>query len=150
MSMKASSKLRDHLALEFISVGAEGVRMQLRLEDLHLNQAGTLHGGVVTTMIDIACAIAVRAHHDDAPYGTVEPMPEAELPIATLTLNTSFLATARSGTVSVRAYRRGGGRRIHFVSAEVMDQDGNCIATGDGSYTLKPKVRKLDPRLSTT
>lgn len=118
--------------------------MQLLLNHRHLNQAGTLHGGVVTTMIDIACSIAVRACQDESPTGSAEPEPDADRPVATLTLNTCFLATTRRGVVTVHAQRRGGGKRIHFAAAQVKDQNGKLLATGEGSYTLKPRARQAD------
>ena len=144
MTMKMSTPLRDYLALRFVAVEPEGVRMRLELRDQHLNQAGTLHGGVVTTMIDIACAIAVRAYVDGTQPGPCEPEPEAGRPVVTLMLNTSFLETARRGMVTVTAQRRGGGARIHFATAQVTDDAGRLLASGDGSYTLRPRARHAD------
>lgn len=137
--------LRSFLGLRFVAVDTEGVRMEMALQPQHLNQGGTLHGGVVTTMIDIACAIAVRAHADGTPPGAHEPVAEPQRPVVTLTLATAFMGTARSGSVTVLAQRRGGGARVHFAAARVLDADGRLLATGDGSYTVRPRMRTAAP-----
>ena len=139
--MSAVTPLRDFLGLRFVAVETGGIRMRLEMTALHLNQGGTLHGGVVTSMIDIACAVAVRAHADGAPPGPQEPHADGTQPIITLTLNTAFLGTTANGTVTVVARQRGGGKRIRFVAAEVFDAHDRLIATGDGSYTLRPRAQ---------
>lgn len=136
----ADTGLRAFLGLRFVAVEREGIRMRLEMRPHHLNQGGTLHGGVLTSMIDIACAVAVRARVDGAPPGPQEPAPQASQPIVTLTLNTAFLGSVASGPVTVFARQRGGGQRIRFVAAEVFDAHDRLIATGDGSYTLRSRV----------
>lgn len=140
MSGAAQTPLRDFLGLRFVAVERDGIRMRLDMTEQHLNQGGTLHGGVLTSMIDIACAVAVRARVDGVPPGPDEPAPNAAQPIVTLTLNTAFLGSVAGGTVTVVARQRGGGQRIRFVAAEVFDAQDRLIATGDGSYTLRARV----------
>ena len=132
---------RSFLGLRFVSLDADGVRMDMALQARHLNQGGTLHGGVVTTMIDIACAIAVRAYADGTPPGPHEPVAQPQRPVVTLTLATAFMGTANTGVVTVLAQRRGGGARVHFAGARVLDAAGRLLATGEGSYTLRPRMR---------
>ncbi|MDO9434670.1 PaaI family thioesterase [Hydrogenophaga sp.] len=140
MSAGTATPLRDFIGLRFVAVERDGIRMRLDMGAQHLNQGGTLHGGVLTSMIDIACAVAVRAHANGAAPGPQEPPPDATQPIITLTLNTAFLGATASGPVTVVARQRGGGKRIRFVAAEVFDAHDKLIATGDGSYTLRSRA----------
>lgn len=141
MSEVVGSPLRDFIGLQFVAVERDGIRMRLDMAPHHLNQGGTLHGGVVTSMIDIACAVAVRAHADKVPPGPLEPRVDATQPvIITINLNTAFLGSVSSGSVTVVARHRGGGKRIRFAAAEVLDAQNKLIATGDGSYTLRPRA----------
>jgi uncharacterized protein (TIGR00369 family) len=141
MSTAAGSPLREFLGLHFVAVENDGIRMRLELAPHHLNQGGTLHGGVVTSMIDIACAVAVRAYVDGASPGQHEPRADATQPvIITINLNTTFLGSVSSGAVTVVARHRGGGKRIRFAAAEVFDTHDKLIATGDGSYTLRQRA----------
>lgn len=129
--------LHAHLGIRFEAVEALGtIRMALEVSAFHLNQAGTLHGGVITSMMDIACAVAIRARVDDVPPGPQEPV-AAGSAIVTLTLNTCFVASVRAGTITVVARCRGGGRRIHFAQAELCDAEGRLLATAEGSYTMR-------------
>lgn len=137
MIMASSHALRDFLDLRFIAVESEGIRMSLDVREHHLNQAGTLHGGVLMSMIDIACAMAVRAYVERALPGPQEPVADPEQPIITIMLNTAFLGSVSGGAVTIFAHRRGGGKRILFAAATVMDSEGKLIATGDGSYALR-------------
>lgn len=136
----ADTGMRAFLDLRFVAVERDGIRMRLEVQPRHLNQGGTLHGGVLTAMIDIACAVAVRARVDGAPPGPHEPRPQSAQAIVTLTLNTAFLGSVASGSVTVVARQRGGGQRIRFVAAEVVDAQDRLIATGDGSYTLRSRA----------
>lgn len=136
----ANTGMRAFLGLRFVAVERDGIRMQLEMQPHHLNQGGTLHGGVLTSMIDIACAVAVRARVEGVPPGPQEPQPKASQPIVTLTLSTAFLGSVTSGLVTVVARQRGGGQRIRFVAAEVFDAQDRLIATGDGSYTLRSRA----------
>lgn len=145
LTLPQATGVRSFLGLRFVAVDTEGVRMEMALQPRHLNQGGTMHGGVVTTMIDIACAIAVRAHADGTRPGAHEPAAQPHRPVVTMTLTTAFMGTATAGVVTVLAQRRGGGTRVHFAAARVLDADGRLLATGDGSYTVLPRMRNAAP-----
>lgn len=135
-----STSLREYLGIRFVGVASDGVRLCVDLDERHLNQAGGLHGGVVTTMFDIACAIALRAHVDGSPIGPHEPTADPLRPLITLTLNTSFLHSAGQGRLTVVARHRGGGKRILFAHAEMHDEAGRLLATAEGNFALHTRA----------
>lgn len=94
----------------------------------HSNRGGYLHGGVLTTIIDAACGLA-------GCYCTVEGNYRGAV---TLTLNTSFLRAGQAGkTVRAVARVRGGGRSIYTAAADVLDDAGHLLATGQGTFRYR-------------
>ncbi len=135
-----STRLREYLGIQFVGVEPGAVRLTVDLDERHLNQAGGLHGGVVTTMCDIAGAIALRAHVDGAPVGPKEPQADPQRPLITLTLNTSFLNSSAQGRLVAIGRYRGGGKRILFAHVELFDDQGVLLATAEGNYALRTRT----------
>jgi uncharacterized protein (TIGR00369 family) len=93
----------------------------------HLNRAGALHGGVISTLIDAAGGYA----------GTYCAEPGHVRRCVTVSLTTQYLAQTKSGVLTARARVRGGGKRLFMVSAEVHDEAGTLLATGEGIYRYR-------------
>ena len=91
--------------------------------DEHLNPAGTLHGGVVATLVDTAMGQAVRSAtgEDDIP--------------ATSQLTVTYLRPGKPGTLEVTASVRTRGEHLTVVEAEV-EQDGRALAHALATFAL--------------
>ena len=98
--------------------------VQLSIGQQHLNSHGSLHGGVMTTMIDFAGGLA----------GLYSSSSENLRKAVTLSLTTSFLAPASSGVVQAIGQKRSGGRRIFVSTIEVIGEAGKLIALGEATY----------------
>ena len=98
--------------------------LQLELRPQLLNRSDILHGGVTVTLLDVACGLA-------GCYCNVEGNVRRAV---TLSLNTQFMATTNKGLLTARARRRSGGFKIFFADAELLDEDGNLLATAQGTY----------------
>src|SRR3954462_3935770 len=101
--------------------GAATLGFEVREE--HLNPAGTLHGGVVATLVDTAMGQAVRTTTG-----------EDEVP-ATSQLTVTYLRPGTPGRVSVRAAVRTRGEHLTVCEAEV-EQDGRAIAHAVATFAL--------------
>jgi uncharacterized protein (TIGR00369 family) len=99
-------------------------RLELTIDGRHLNRSGLVHGGILATMLDVA--LGYTGIYSDEPGRTRRAV--------TLTLTTSFLGQARSGTIACLARRRGGGKTVFMASGEVLDEAGNLIAMGEGTF----------------
>lgn len=99
----------------------------LDLDSRHVNRSGVMHGGVMTTIMDIAGGYA-------GCYGGESG--EARRAV-TLSLTTSFLGQAQTGKVRAIGTVRGGGQRIFASSIEVLDADGNVLAIGEGTFRYR-------------
>ena len=91
--------------------------------DEHLNPAGTVHGGVLATLVDTAMGQAVRsaAGDDDVP--------------ATSQLTVTYLRPGRPGVLEVSASVRTRGEHLTVVEAEV-EQDGSPVAHALATFAL--------------
>jgi uncharacterized protein (TIGR00369 family) len=112
----------------WIGVKSEGsadgsAELQLDAQDNHLNPAGTVHGGVLATLVDTAMGLAVRSSTD-----------EGEIP-ATSQLTITYLRPARAGLLSVRAEVRKQGEHLLVCDADV-EQDGRPIAHAIATFAL--------------
>lgn len=101
--------------------------LTLDLDARHTNRAGVPHGGVFMTLIDTACGFAA----------TWCPVEGRVRRVVTLSLTTSFTGQVRHGTVRAVAKVKGGGTKVVFCSAEVLDGDGRLVAMGEGTFRYR-------------
>ena len=94
----------------------------LTADDRHLNAGGTLHGGAIATLIDVAMGAAVFAGGS-----------EDERPV-TIEIKVNYLEAGQPGEVHAVATVRRRGSRFTVLEAEVV-QDDRVLAFGTGSFT---------------
>ncbi|WP_369253294.1 PaaI family thioesterase [Geodermatophilus amargosae] len=93
------------------------------VRDEHLNPAGTLHGGVVATLVDTVMGQAVRTTTGDG-----------EVP-ATSQLTVTYLRPGRPGRLEVRGRVRTRGEHLTICEADV-EQDGKGIAHAVATFAI--------------
>lgn len=107
--------------------------VELAIQPIHLNRAGVIHGGVLTTLLDTAMGFS--ATHCTVP-GRVRRC-------VTLSLTASFLGQTTQGTLVARAFLRGGGRKIVGCRGEVVSKEtGALLATGEGMFKYRTGSEK--------
>lgn len=92
----------------------------------HLNVGGSVHGGVVATLVDVAVAVACHSLDAERPGRAT----------ATTELNVTFLLPATRGPLSCRARIRRRGRSLAVGEAEVTDPSGRLLAVGRATYLV--------------
>jgi len=128
---ESEHKIADSLAGFRRLIGLEAkelhdgyARMELTIGPEHLNSGGSVHGGILATMIDHAGGIA----------GCFCAETGSSRKAVTISLTTSFLAGAKHGTVTAIGRKRPGGRRIFVSTTEVTDESGRLLAVGEATY----------------
>jgi uncharacterized protein (TIGR00369 family) len=100
-------------------------RAELRFtaSETHLNPAGTVHGGLLATLVDTAMGLAARSRiaDDDVP--------------ATSQLTIAYLAPAHPGELRVRAEVRTAGDHLLLCEADI-DQDKATIVHAVATFAL--------------
>ncbi|BES69391.1 hypothetical protein RE428_04090 [Marinobacter nanhaiticus D15-8W] len=99
----------------------------VELQSHHLNLAGVIHGGVLTSLLDIALAQA----------GTYCPYPGRIRKAITLSLTTTFTGQCSGGVITVTGHKRAGGTRIFNSSGEIRDEKGQVLAIGEGTFRIR-------------
>jgi len=95
--------------------------LELDVEPRHLNRGGTVHGGVLATLIDVTGALA----------GLYTGVPGELRKAVTLSLNISYTGQIASGTLRACGRVQSAGRSVFFSRTEVFDAQGHPIAHGD-------------------
>ena len=104
-------------------------RCMLDADERHLNRHGVLHGGIAATLLDNASGATASL--------TVDPA--GRTPFLTISLNTQFLAPARTGRLTAIAEVTGGGRSLLFIAARLEHEDGTLVATSTGVFKRVPE-----------
>ncbi len=113
----------DHLGIRLTEWEPGRAVFELVVEPRHLNFAGSVHGGVIATLLDVACG-----------YSGLRSLPDETAGLATVMLTTSYHAGSGPGTLTATGQVTGGGRSIFFASAEVRGADGALLASGQGAF----------------
>jgi len=98
-------------------------RLEFEATDEHLNPAGTVHGGVLATLVDTAMGTAVRSATDDG-----------DVP-ATSQLTVTYLRPGKPGRLTVEARVRTRGEHLTVCEADV-DQDGRNLVHAVATFAL--------------
>ena len=104
--------------------GFGAVRVELSMQ--HVNPMQLVHGGLCSSMLDVALAMT----------GSYRPAPAPLIPGLTLSLTTQFLAPASLDDryLVAEARRTGGGRSVFFADGAVRAPSGRIIATASGVF----------------
>lgn len=97
---------------------------ELEIAPQHLNTQGSVQGGVIATLLDVACGYS----------GSYSNSPSEEIRAATLSLTVNFMAKTTNGFLVAKARKVSGGRRIFFSDSELLSDAGVIVATASGAF----------------
>ena len=99
--------------------------ISIDVEDIHLNGAGTLHGGVYASLIDNAMGLSVLAL--------------VGVRTATIEMNVHFLGAVSGGRITCQSEVVHRTRRTATAEAKVRDAENNLVAMGTGAFRVFEK-----------
>ena len=114
----------DLVGTEVVSAEEGRAVITIQAQQRHLNPSGTVHGGLISTLIDVSMAEALNTitEEDEQPF--------------TIQITVNYMKPGKVGTLTSTAQVRKGGERITIVEAEVVqEEDDEVIALATGTYT---------------
>jgi len=99
--------------------------LRMDVADALLSPFGTVHGGVLATLLDTGLAVAVARHVS------------AETRIATHTLNVSYVAFTRERALACRARTLTVRRSVAVAEGEVIELGGRLVAKAVATFGLR-------------
>lgn len=116
----------EHMPAYVIERSPQGVVLETAFAAPHLNAAGTVHGGFLASLFDIAITGGAKASVNDGVgvFGV------------TLSLTINFIQPVRAGLARCEAGLTGGGSRTKFVDAKMFDDAGQLAATATATVRV--------------
>ena len=106
----------QHLKIVTDALGKGTATLSLPVEPHLTNSLGTVHGGVITSLLDVALCTAARTLH-----------PESQ-GVITINLSTSFIGAGNGARLIAEARVLKDGRSVSFVEGEAKNHDGSLVA----------------------
>ncbi|WP_193608410.1 hotdog fold thioesterase [Nocardioides lijunqiniae] len=97
-------------------------RLEMEVDDRHLNPAGAVHGGLLATLVDTTMGAAVRSVADGEGAATSQ-------------LSVTYLRPGRPGRLVVTASVRKRGESLTVCEADV-EQDGKSLVHALATFAL--------------
>lgn len=111
--------------LRHVGLDPDSTTVELTTSEIHANHSGLVQGGVLATMLDMACGNEVGAG-----------LPEGKR-AATVTLTVTYLRPGKIGsTLTATASTLHRGDSLVMVEGDVQDDEGNKIAHAAATFTV--------------
>ena len=106
----------SHLKILTETLGEGTARLSLPIEPHLTNSLGTVHGGVIMSLLDVALCTAARTLHPESAG------------VVTIDLSTSFIGGAGGAKLLAEARVLKDTMSMTFVEAEAKNEDGSIVA----------------------
>lgn len=118
----------EFLGFKLIDWKSGYAKLEMPVRDDHRNTVGYLHGGVISSLLDIAGAVA-------GSYGDAK-----ESVSITVNLNVNFMAPHQARRVVAEGELVRTTTSLFFAQARLFDPENNRLcATATGTYKKKPR-----------
>jgi uncharacterized protein (TIGR00369 family) len=105
-----------HLRILTETLGEGSARLSLPIEPHLTNSLGSVHGGVIMSLLDVALCTAARTLHPESSG------------VITINLSTSFIGAGAGAKLYAEARVLKDGRSMSFVEGEAQNADGSIVA----------------------
>ena len=119
----------SHLKILTDELGEGTARLSLPVEPHLRNSLGTVHGGVIMSLLDVALCTAARTLHPES------------IGVITIDLSTSFIGGGSGERLLAEARVLKDGRSMSFVEGEARNPDGSLVAKAIGTVRVRLKEK---------
>ena len=119
----------QHLDILTEALGEGSARLSLPVAPHLTNSLGTVHGGVIMSLLDVALCTAARTLHPDS------------IGVITIDLTTSFIGGGSGARLFAEARVLKDGRSMSFVEGEAKNADGSLVAKAMATVRVRLKEK---------
>jgi uncharacterized protein (TIGR00369 family) len=122
----------QHLKILTEALGQGTAKLSLPVEREFTNSLGTVHGGVIMSLLDVALCTAARTLHPES------------IGVITNEQSTSFNGGGSGERLIAEARVLKDGRSMSFVEGEARNADGSLVAKAIG--TVRVRLKEKSPQ----
>ncbi len=122
--LEKNDRFAKHNNIKLIEVKEGYAVTEMEINENHLNAAGTVHGGAIFSLADLALGAAANS------FGVLN---------LSLNATISYIKTAKSGKLRAIAKKISKSKKISVYQVEVKDDTNNLVATMQGLAYSKDK-----------
>jgi uncharacterized protein (TIGR00369 family) len=118
-----------HLRILTETLGEGTAHLSVPVEPHLTNSLGTVHGGVIMSLLDVALCTAARTLHPES------------VGVITINMSTSFIGGGKGARLLADARVLKDGKSMSFVEAEAKNDDGTIVAKAIGTVRVLKKEK---------
>lgn len=122
--MNHTSPFWEHISLQIVSAANGESEVTIPVRQEILNFAGTVQGGVIATILDVASGAAVASTLTD------------KQKIVTTDLTIQYVTPGGGSMLTAKGLMKHKGRTLAVANAEVFDDKGQLVALGSASFRI--------------
>jgi len=119
----------SHLKILTETLGHGEARLSLPIEPHLTNSFGTVHGGVILSLLDVTLCTAARTLHPDSTG------------VITIDMSTSFIGAGSGTRLVAEARVMKDTRSMSFVEGEAKNEDGSLVAKAIATVRVRQKEK---------
>lgn len=119
----------SHLKILTETLGQGTASLSLPVESHLTNSLGSVHGGVIMSLLDVALCTAARTLHPES------------IGVITINLSTSFIGAGSGSKLLADARVMKDGKSMSFVEAEAKNADGSLVAKAVATVRVLKKEK---------
>ncbi len=119
----------SHLKILTEALGQGEARLSLPIEAHLTNSFGTVHGGVILSLLDVTLCTAARTLHPDSTG------------VITIDMSTSFVGAGSGARLVAEARVMKDTRSMSFVEGEAKNEDGSLVAKAIATVRVRQKEK---------
>lgn len=117
----------QHLKIRTDALGQGSARLSLPIEPQMTNSLGTVHGGAIMSLLDVAVCTAARTLHPES------------VGVITIDMSISFIGGGSGARLMADARVLKDGRSMSFVEGEATNEDGSLVAKAIATVRVRLK-----------
>ena len=119
----------QHLQIRTEALDKGHARLSVPVEKYLTNSLGTVHGGVIMSILDVALCTAARTLHPES------------VGVITINMSTSFIGAGNGAKLYADARVLKDGRSMSFVEGEAKNEDGTLVAKAVATVRVLKKEK---------